>query len=488
MDLPRFLLGAEPDEEEKRRIAQMLQRPTVMADGTGQTGTRTAEYGSGPKFEPEVSPRAPEDQKPAMPGFNPELVKAPQEEQPQPLPKFEAPAAVAPPKPVAPVFDDHGAPTGAVTGDGTELERRRAAVTAEENYKPENHNSRLAGVGLGAARGGRNGSVIGAIFGAINGAANPSADEDYAHNKRLGEDRQRYGSEAVREKFDTDQANTKFDNGLQMAKFIFDKNKEQNDLQAKERTEALANLKPYEKLDPANPTHAAAIARAKKAGFDIDPETWNSGNLQTAFDETTGTQIQRTRGADTWEESKDGKGQPITTKRTRQEKLPDSFYELDGQSDKTVHADAVARAGVKDFSKEAELDPAKKKLLMDSGMTDEDIRAGIQLGTIKLSELVKDSQKDEARRYEAAVAGAESGGLKRLSLYRQAVDQTLTSPATVKNEKGETVPTPIVSIARFQQEYKRFFEGYSELYKKDPKAAEAKRADFFATLRNFRLR
>lgn len=62
----------------------------------------------------------------------------------------------------------------------TELETRLST-------RPENHNSRLAGVGLGLLRGFARGGLGGALYGGINGAVNKSADEEYANNQRIAQ-------------------------------------------------------------------------------------------------------------------------------------------------------------------------------------------------------------------------------------------------------------------------------------------------------------
>lgn len=503
MRLPKFLSSDDGEAD-----AEKLRLEAEMTAGKPAAPALAAVPASSPKFEPTESTNKVDVAPPAgrAPSFDPAAATAAETpNEPavaQPLPKFAPPpeqkagavaagatyATPAQPQVPMPVYDAHGAPTGQVTGGGSELARKRAAVEAEENYKPTNHNSRIAGIGLGAERGYERGGVLGALFGAVSGGVNKSADEDYAHRRRLATAEGGYERAAKREHNDQTVLNDETERATKVAKAQADLTKASSDISEKERADALKNLQQYERLDVKNPVHVAAMLRARKALWDVDPETWNAANVQTVTDQETGNQIQRVRGTDKWEPSKDVAGGAITTKGQRQDKLPESFYQLDGQDEKTIHADAVARAGVKDFSKSAEIDPAKKKLLIDQGMSEQDIKDGIQLGTIKLSELVKDSQKDEARRYEAAVAGAESGALKRHNLYRQAVDQTLTTPMTVKNEKGENVPTPVVSIAGFQQQYKVFYDDYSKLYKKDPQAAEARREQFFATLRNFRLR
>lgn len=54
-------------------------------------------------------------------------------------------------------------------------------------YRPTNHNSRLAGVGLGLARGFEQGGLGGAIFGGLRGAFDKGADEQYAHRLQMGQ-------------------------------------------------------------------------------------------------------------------------------------------------------------------------------------------------------------------------------------------------------------------------------------------------------------
>lgn len=512
--LPRFNDSQVQDAIRRLREEEERKRFPRTTGVAFDASAAAPSYSDGPKFEPEHTALANADEIRRQPKFEPEQkgpdmtaynaanpLPPPAPKTPDmsaynaanPAPPAPGPTFTVPPEPSAtaglaqfdeentpiPVFDKHGAPTGEMHGGGTELEKRRAAVDAERNYKPENHNSRLKSAAIGGGRGLLQGGLLGALFGLISHAADPSQDEKYAHRHRLFEAQGEYKGAATEAKDQSELASESTTRLKQIADANLAANKERDEVSTKERADALKNLQQYEKLDPANPTHVAAITRARKSRWDVDPETWNAGNVQTVFDQDSGVQMQRPRGSDQWEPSRDKQGNPITTKQQKPDKLPDSFYKLDGQDEKTITADAVSRAGLKDFSAKAEIDPAKKALMMEQlGLSEADLKDGIQLGTIKLSELVKDNQRDEARRYDAAVAGAESGALKRMNLYRQAVDQTQTAPQTA----------PVVSIATFQQKYKEFYDAYNTLYKKDPKAADQKRAEFFNTLRNFRLR
>lgn len=109
-------------------------------------------------------------------------------------PTYKEPAAPSGPMVV---YGSKGQPQG-VEGGGTDMEKQAAYLHALEMYKPENHNSRLKSIGLGAARAlTRGGSPIG---GALEAAIDPAMDERFANDREIARVSRPLNAEAARQK------------------------------------------------------------------------------------------------------------------------------------------------------------------------------------------------------------------------------------------------------------------------------------------------
>lgn len=102
----------------------------------------------------------------------------------QPLAKYSTPEPAAAAAPAGPrvTYGPEGQPRG-VEGDGDELAKQEAYLRALEAYKPENHNSRLKSIGLGAVRALTRGQSP--IFGALESAIDPTVDERFANDREI---------------------------------------------------------------------------------------------------------------------------------------------------------------------------------------------------------------------------------------------------------------------------------------------------------------
>lgn len=123
----------------------------------------------------------------------------------------EEPGSVLVPRPTAPlipvkgppgvsvtglIYDEHGRPLKPSFIDPTSdraLKTREEYIQALEQYKPQNHNSRLKSAAITAGRGalaglreGPGGAIGGALFGGVEGLVDPSSDEKYAKRRDIG--------------------------------------------------------------------------------------------------------------------------------------------------------------------------------------------------------------------------------------------------------------------------------------------------------------
>lgn len=94
------------------------------------------------------------------------------------------------------IYDEHGRPLKPSFIDPSSdraLKTREEYIQALEQYKPENHNSRLRSAAITAGRGalaglreGPGGAIGGALFGGVEGLVDPSSDEKYAKRRDIG--------------------------------------------------------------------------------------------------------------------------------------------------------------------------------------------------------------------------------------------------------------------------------------------------------------
>ena len=157
---------------------------------------------------------------------------------------------------------------------------RLSALEADEN--PTDKNGRLMSVVMGAARGFSRGGLIGAAAEGVRSGFAPNADERISRDEQKKKVVSRMGRMNTQRKADAEYGQTLAQTRQTNANADYtEKYKplevEQRAMQ-RERTLIKANLGSLkgQKLDPANPRHAAFLDRAERAGYFIDPDEWNN--------------------------------------------------------------------------------------------------------------------------------------------------------------------------------------------------------------------
>jgi hypothetical protein len=162
---------------------------------------------------------------------------------------------------------------------------RLAALEADEN--PRDKNGRLVSTLMGVARGFSRGGLMGAAAEGIRSGIAPNADERLTRDARKVRTTARIGQLNTLRKADAEYDQTlaqtrQINANARYAEEFKPREVEQKAL-TRERTLIKANLSTLkgQKLDPANPRHAAFLERAERAGYFIDPDEWNNaaGNL-----------------------------------------------------------------------------------------------------------------------------------------------------------------------------------------------------------------